>query len=77
MNAVRDIGGSPSGTVTYFKGYDMQIRTGANAFRTVHLHKGTEIDPRGATIRTGQHVSITGQTRADNSVDADRIVVDG
>jgi hypothetical protein len=63
------------GDVTYFKRFDLQIRTGANAYRNVHLHQGTRIDPRGATLEAGDRVRIGGLAEADGSLDADAITI--
>lgn len=66
---------SATGTVTYFKRFDMQVRTGDNSYRTVHLHQGTIINPRGATPGQGTNVRITGQALADGSLDANEITL--
>ncbi len=63
------------GDVTYFKRFDLQIRTGANAYRNVHLHQGTRIDPRGATLEPGDRVRIGGLAEADGSLDANAITI--
>jgi hypothetical protein len=63
------------GTVTYFRRYDMQIRLQLSKYRDVHLHQGTVINPRGATIQTGQLVDVVGRARSDGSLDADQITV--
>jgi hypothetical protein len=64
-----------AGQVTYFKRFDMQVQTGDGSYRTIHLHQGTEIDPRGATIVPGNHVSIGGTAQSDGSLNADIITI--
>jgi hypothetical protein len=64
-----------SGQVTYFKRFEMQVRTGANSYRSVHLHQGTVINPRGASIQTGQRVEIAGLAQNDGSLNADTITI--
>jgi len=66
---------SASGQVTYFRRFEMQVRTGANRYRDVHLHQGTTIDPMGQTVRIGQQVSVAGSARPDGSLNADSIVI--
>jgi hypothetical protein len=66
---------STSGTVSYFKQYDMQVRTGPNSYRTVRLHPGTVINPRGATPGSGAAVQVSGRGAPDGSLDADTITV--
>ncbi len=63
------------GTVSYFRRYDLQVRTGANSYRNVRLHPGTVIDPRGATPATGTVVDVSGHGEADGSLSADAITV--
>ena len=63
------------GTVTYFRGYEMQVKMQLEKYREIHLHKGTVINPRGWTIATGQNVDVRGRGRADGSLDADVITV--
>lgn len=64
---------SASGTVSYFRRFDMQVQTGQGAYRTVHLHQGTVINPRGATPNAGTRVRVTGRAQADGSIEADQI----
>lgn len=64
------------GTVSYFKRFDMQLQTGPNSFRTIHLHQGTVINPRGATPNAGTTVEINGNGLPDGSIDANTITVD-
>ena len=61
------------GTVTYFRRFDLQVQTGNNAFRTVHLHQGTEINPRGTTLQNGMTVQVNGQAQSDGSINANQI----
>jgi hypothetical protein len=63
------------GTVSYFRRFDMQVQTGANSYRTVRLHPGTVINPRGATPGSGAQVAISGRGAPDGSLDADTITV--
>jgi hypothetical protein len=66
---------SALGQVTFFRRFEMQVRTGANSYRDVHLHQGTVIDPRGATIVAGQRVRVAGLGQPDGSLDANIITV--
>jgi hypothetical protein len=63
------------GEVTYFRRFDLQVRTGPDAYRNVRLHQGTRIDPRGATIQAGDRVSVGGSGLPDGSLDADAITI--
>lgn len=63
------------GTVTYYRGYDMQVRMQLNRYREVRLHRGTVINPRGWTIAPGQMVDVRGRGQSDGSLYADTIVV--
>jgi hypothetical protein len=42
------------GEVTYFKRFELQVRTSPDHYRNVHLHQGTEIQPRGAVPGPGR-----------------------
>ena len=66
---------STHGNVTYFRRFDMQVQTGTNAYRTVRLHPGTVINPRGATPGPGTTVDISGQGAADGALEATTITV--
>ncbi|GAC1348908.1 MAG: hypothetical protein NVSMB19_01390 [Vulcanimicrobiaceae bacterium] len=66
---------SSSGQVSYFKRFEMQINTGRDQYRSIHLHQGTEIDPIGQSIRVGQRVDVSGVTNADGSINANKIVI--
>jgi hypothetical protein len=66
-------GNSANGQVTYFKRFEMQVRTGSNQYRSVHLHQGTSINPTGQSIRVGQQVSVGGVGQPDGSLDANSI----
>ena len=66
---------STYGRVTYFKRFELQVQTGPNAYRSVHLHQGTVINPRGATLTPGQVVSAGGIAQADGSLNADTITI--
>ncbi len=63
------------GTVTYYRGYDMQLRMQLNRYRDIRLHRGTVINPRGYTIKSGDLVDVRGRPNADGSLNADMIVV--
>lgn len=65
------------GTVTFYRGYDMQLRMQLNRYRAIHLHRGTVINPRGYSIKTGDTVDVRGRPESDGSLDADMIVVQG
>jgi hypothetical protein len=79
LNAVGNIllqttnGNTAHGKVTYFRRYDMQVQTAPNVFRDVHLHQGTVINPRGATIAPGMTVDVNGSAQSDHSLSADTI----
>lgn len=64
-----------SGTVSYFRRFDLQVQTGTNNYRNVRLHQGTVINPRGATPGPGTAVEISGRGAPDGSLDADTITV--
>jgi len=63
------------GTVTYFKRFDLQLRMPLNTYRDIHLHQGTVIDPRGATIHPGQVLDVVGRANSDGSLNADTITI--
>jgi len=64
-----------NGEVTYFKRFEMQLRTGNNQYRTVHLHQGTVINPTGTTIRPGMQASVGGVGQPDGSLNANVITI--
>lgn len=66
---------STRGTVSYFRRFDMQVQTGPNSYRTVRLHQGTAINPRGATPGVGTAVDISGRGASDGTLEADTITV--
>jgi hypothetical protein len=78
-NAVKSVFGwsdtESLGTVTYYRGYDMQVRLQLDRYREIHLHKGTVINPRGYTIKSGDTVDVRGRPNQDGSLNADMIVV--
>jgi hypothetical protein len=77
-NAVAPYGVDPNhvrGTVTYFKRFDLQVRMPLNVYKDIHLHQGTTIDPRGASITAGQVVDVHGHANADGTLDADAITI--
>ncbi len=63
------------GTVSYFKRFDMQVQCGTNCYRSVHLHQGTVINPRGATPSAGTMVDVNGRANPDGTIEADTITV--
>lgn len=63
------------GTVTFYRGYDMQVRLQLDRYRQIHLHRGTVINPRGYTIKEGDTVDVRGRPNSDGSLNADTIVV--
>ena len=66
---------STSGQVSYFKHFEMQVQTGRNSYRSIHLHQGTVINPRGESLAIGQQVDVSGLTQADGSIDANYITI--
>jgi opacity protein-like surface antigen len=63
------------GRVTYFKRFDLQIRMPLNTYRDIHLHQGTVINPRGASIENGQVLDVVGRANPDGSLNADTITI--
>lgn len=63
------------GTVTYYRGYEMQLKMQLDRYREIRLHKGTVINPRGYTIKAGDTVDVRGTPNSDGSLNADMIVV--
>ena len=63
------------GTVTYYKRFDMQIQCGTNCYRTVRLHQGTVINPRGATPGVGTRVNVNGNGQSDGTLEASTITI--
>ncbi len=63
------------GTVSYFKRFDMQVQCGTNCYRSVRLHQGTVINPRGATPSAGRYVDVNGHADPDGTIEADTITV--
>lgn len=68
-------GPTAHGRVSYFKRYDLQVQTAPNVYRQVHLHQGTVINPRGADIKPGATVDVSGDTQSDGSLNANTINV--
>ena len=66
-------GNTAHGKVTYFRHFSMQLETAPNVYRDVHLHQGTVINPRGASLTPGMTVDVTGAAQSDHSLDADAI----
>jgi hypothetical protein len=65
-----------SGTVTYFRRFEMQVQCGANCYRNVRLHQGTVINPRGATPGNGTYVDVNGVADSDGTIEANTITVE-
>jgi hypothetical protein len=65
------------GDVTYFKRYELQVKTGRDTYRDVHLHQGTVINPRGASLQAGQRVEVGGDAQSDGSLNANVITIVG
>jgi hypothetical protein len=63
------------GEVSYFRRFEMQVKLGRDSFREIHLHQGTIINPRGATIRTGDTVTVSGDPQNDGSLNANSITI--
>jgi hypothetical protein len=66
-------GNTAHGKVTYFRHFDLQLETAPNVYRDVHLHQGTVINPRGASLTPGMTVDVTGSAQSDHSLNADTI----
>jgi len=64
-----------TGTVTYFKRFDMQVGLQLGKYRQVKLHQGTVINPRGASIQQGQTVDVWGHADQDGTLEADTITI--
>ena len=63
------------GTVTYFRRFDLQIEMPLQTYKQIHLHQGTIINPRGATLAPGQQVDVRGRVQPDGSIEADEITI--
>lgn len=63
------------GTVTYFHRFDMQVQMQLDKYRSIRLHQGTVINPRGWTLEPGQTVDVVGHTDSDGTLEADVITV--
>ncbi|HET9030706.1 MAG TPA: hypothetical protein VFN49_11065, partial [Candidatus Aquilonibacter sp.] len=63
------------GQVTYFRRFDMQIAMPLQTYKQIHLHQGTVINPRGATIEDGQTVDVQGTVNSDGSINANEITI--
>lgn len=77
-DAIAPLGVDPNhvrGTVTFFKRFDLQVQMPLQTYKQIHLHQGTIINPRGATLATGQFVDVRGQVNADGSMNADEITI--
>jgi hypothetical protein len=63
------------GSVTYFRRFDLQVQMPLNTYKQVHLHQGTIINPRGASLEDGQTVDVRGSANSDGSLNADEITI--
>jgi hypothetical protein len=63
------------GNVSYFKRFDMQVQCGTNCYRSIKLHQGTVINPRGGTPGVGSYVDVNGHTDPDGTLEADSITI--
>lgn len=63
------------GKVTYFRRFDLQVAMPLQTYKQIHLHQGTVINPRGATIQEGQTVDVRGTTNPDGTFNADEITI--
>ena len=63
------------GSVTYFRRFDLQVQMPLNTYKQVHLHQGTIINPRGASLGEGQVVDVRGTANSDGSLNADEITI--
>ena len=63
------------GVVTFYKRFDMQVRFANGTYRSVHLHQGTVINPRGYSIKEGDRVDIQGQGNSDGTLNANQITL--
>ena len=77
-DAVAPLGVDPNhvrGQVTYFRRYDLQIAMPLQTYKQIHLHQGTIINPRGASISDGQTVDVQGTVNSDGSMEANEITI--
>ena len=63
------------GTVTFFRRFDLQVKMPLDTYKQVHLHQGTIINPRGATLTDGQTVDVHGRANSDGTLNADEITI--
>ena len=77
-DAVAPLGVDPNhfrGNVTFFRRFDLQVQMPLNTYKQVHLHQGTIINPRGATLASGQLIDVRGTPNADGSFNANEITI--
>ncbi len=72
---IQNSANNTSGQVSYFKRFEMQLQTDRNAYRAIHLHQGTIINPRGASVTVGKRVDVSGTPQQDGSLDANVITI--
>jgi hypothetical protein len=63
------------GQVTYFRRFDLQVAMPLQTYKQIHLHQGTIINPRGATISDGQTIDVQGTANSDGSIEANEITI--
>ena len=63
------------GSVMFFRRYDLQLRMPLDRYENVHLHQGTIINPRGASLSQGQVVDVQGRANSGGSIEADAITI--
>jgi hypothetical protein len=68
-------GGHAQGKIIYFKRFELQVETAPRVYREIHLHPGTVINPRGATLTRGAMVEVSGVPQSDGSLNADVVTL--
>ena len=63
------------GQVTFFRRYDLQIAMPLQTYKQIHLHQGTVINPRGASLENGETVDVQGTVNSDGSMNANEITI--
>jgi hypothetical protein len=75
---IAPLGADPNhvrGQVTYFHRFDMQLAMPLQTYKQIHLHQGTVINPRGASIQDGENVDVQGTVNGDGSINANEITI--
>jgi hypothetical protein len=68
-------GGHAQGKIIYVKRFEVQVETAPRVYREIHLHQGTVINPRGATLTRGVMVEVNGIPQSDGSLNADVVTM--